>query len=342
MLYLVSGASGFIGHALCLLLMERGCRVRALLRHECAGPWHEQVLCDLSNDRVPKESCEGVDGIFHLAGIAHVRAQSREEEIMYERVNVGGARLLLDAAAAAGVTRFVYFSSVKAAADPGEHCVDETWDLPPTDAYGRSKLSAEQLVLMRVGSGMHVSILRPTLVYGHGVKGNLRRMIDAVAAGRFPLLPDTSNRRSMVALSDLAEAAWLAMTQDAANGRVYIVSDGVDYSTRDIDSTIRTALGKSRPSWAIPLWLLSAGAHLGDLLERTTGRPMPFSSPALDRLCGSACYRSDRLRQELGWQPQTDFYEVIGEMLPEADLSGSVPGKRSSRMAASDTSRSPS
>ncbi len=207
MLYLVSGASGFIGRALCLLLMERGCRVRALLRHECAGPWHEQVLCDLSNDRVPKESCEGVDGIFHLAGIAHVRAQSREEEIMYERVNVGGVRLLLDAAAAAGVTRFVYFSSVKAAADPGEHCVDETWDLPPTDAYGRSKLSAEQLVLMRVGSGMHVSILRPTLVYGHGVKGNLRRMIDAVAAGRFPLLPDTSNRRSMVALSDLAEAA---------------------------------------------------------------------------------------------------------------------------------------
>ncbi|NCC40397.1 MAG: NAD-dependent epimerase/dehydratase family protein [Gammaproteobacteria bacterium] len=318
MRYLVSGANGFIGRALCGLLMERGCRVRALVRRETPGPWHEQICCDLARDSIPSEICRDIDGVFHLAGIAHVRAHASDDDPLYQRVNVDGARLLLDAAESAGVRRFVFFSSVKAAADPGEHCVDEGWDAPPTDAYGRSKLSAERLVLRRAERGMHVSVLRPTLVYGQGVKGNLRRMIDAVAAGRFPPLPDTHNRRSMVSLSDLAEAAWLAMTLDAAKGRVYIVSDGVDYSTHAIHLAIRTALGRPAPSWSFPLWLLTAGARLGDLLEHSTRRPMSFSSAALARLCGSACYRSDRLRAELGWSPRATFNDVVGEMLEAA------------------------
>ena len=315
MRYLVSGANGFVGQALCRLLAERGCRVRALLHHDVQGPWHEQFVCELGSGSLPPDACLGVDGIFHLAGLAHLPDQSDAADSLYWQVNVEGTRLLLDAANAAGVGRFVYFSSVKAVADPGRDCIDETWDAPPADAYGQSKRAAEQLVLSASKRGLHASVLRPTLVYGPGVKGNLRRMIDAVASGRFPPLPESHNRRSMVSVSDLAEAAWLAMTSDAANGRVYIVADGMDYSTRAMYLAIRQAVGRKPPSWCLPLWLLEAGARAGDLLGRTAGRPMPFSSLALARLCGSACYRADRLRAELAWKPQQDFFAVVHEMV---------------------------
>lgn len=315
MRYLVSGANGFIGRALCAQLIARGCRVRALLRTPCEGPWDEQVCCDLGRDPIPSQACRDIEGIFHLAGIAHSRLHPRSEASLYERVNVTGVGALLDVAEEAGVKRFVLFSSVKAAADPGEKCVDETWIEPPTDVYGQSKREAEQLALARTARGMHVSILRPTLVYGVGVKGNLRRMIEAIDAGRFPPLPDTHNRRSMVSVPDLVEAAWLAMTKDAANGRVFIVSDGLDYSTRALDLAIRRAMGRGQPSWSIPLWLLNAAARAGDLIERASGRSLPFSSAALSRLCGSACYRSDRLREALGWEPRTDFFTMLPDML---------------------------
>jgi nucleoside-diphosphate-sugar epimerase len=270
---------------------------------------------DLAQGVLPKDVCRGIDGVFHLAGIAHVRGQKAADLALYQRVNIDGTAMLLDAAKIAGVSGFVYFSSVKAAADPDDDCVDETWDAPPTDAYGQSKRAAEQLVLACASEGMHVSVLRPTLVYGPGVKGNLKRMLDAVALGRFPPLPDVQNRRSMVALSDLIEAAWLAMRMGAANGRIYIVSDGIDYSTRTLYVTICSALGQRAPSWGFPLWLLVLGARVGDLLEWAIRRPMPFSTAALERVCGSACYRSERLREELGWQPRTDFYTVVDAMV---------------------------
>lgn len=313
--YLVSGANGFVGRALCGMLASRGCRVRALLHHDYAGPWHEQMVCDLGTDPVPVEACRGVDGIFHLAGIAHLPDRTDNKDVSYQCVNVEGTRSLLEAAKAAGAPRLVYFSSVKAAADPGRDCVDETWDRPPGDAYGRSKRDAERLVLEAWRDGLHASVLRSTLVYGVGVKGNLQRMLEAVASGRFPPLPELHNRRSMVSVDDLAEAAWLAMTTAAANGRTYIVADGVDYSTRALYLAICAALDRRPPSWCLPLWMLIAGARVGDLLARASGRPMPLSSGALERLCGSACYRADRLHRELGWEPQENFFGVVRQMV---------------------------
>jgi nucleoside-diphosphate-sugar epimerase len=144
-------------------------------------------------------------------------------------------------------------------------------------------------------------------------------MLEAVAGGRFPPLPELHNRRSMVSVSDLAEAAWLAMSSDTANGRTYIVADGVDYSTRALYLAICNALGKRPPSWCLPLWLLVVGARAGDLVMRTTGKALPLSSSALDRICGWACYRADRLRSELGWEPHEDFYGTVAAMVAPHD-----------------------
>ncbi|MCG6941963.1 MAG: NAD-dependent epimerase/dehydratase family protein [Thiohalocapsa sp.] len=314
--YLVTGANGFVGRALCTYLGRRGDAVRALVRQPTDGPWDETVACDLGTDPLPGALMNGIDGVFHLAGVAHMQDIAAVPDATYERVNVAGTSALLDAAAAAGVRRFVYFSSIKAVADPGEQCVDERWEAPPTDAYGRSKREAEQRVRDAGRQhGLHVCNLRPCLVYGPGVKGNLARMIDAIDRGRFPPLPDFHNRRSMIGVDDLLDAAWLAMHNEAANGQTFIVADGVDYSTRALFLAISEALGKSVPAWTLPRSLLSAAALTGDLLGAVSGRSPPFSSAVLHRLRGWNCFRASHLRETLGWRPRMCFADALPEMI---------------------------
>jgi len=217
---------------------------------------------------------------------------------------------------ASGVKRFVYFSTVKAVADPGEECVDETWDQSPEDAYGRTKREAEARVLAcGANSGMHVCILRPTLVYGTRVKGNLERVLEAARAGRCPPLPEFGNRRSMIGRDDLLDAALLAAQDPRANGRTYIVADGVAYSTRMLFEIVCRASGHDLPRWGIPLWLLRLGALTGDSLGRVSGKTMPLNSAVLSRIGGSACYRADRLRLELGWRSRQRLQDVVDAMV---------------------------
>ena len=311
--YLVTGANGFVGRVLCRQLVAGGHSVRALLRRPAAGPWQDSVCCELGREPLPAALCDGIDGVFHLAGIAHVADISAIPEVVYRRVNVEGTRALLAEAAGAGVAGFVFFSSVKAVADPGEDCVDETWDAAPADAYGRTKREAEGLVLA-AADRMHCTVLRPALVYGPAVKGNLRRMIDAVGAGRFPPVAEFGNRRSMVSVADLAAAARLAMQRPAAAGNLYLVADGQDYSTRSLYLAIRGALGLQVPRVAVPAWLLRVAGRAGDLAQVLMRRPAPVSTAVVQRLTGSACYRADRLRADLGWVPAETFYSALPDI----------------------------
>ncbi|MFQ5643173.1 MAG: NAD-dependent epimerase/dehydratase family protein [Thiogranum sp.] len=312
----VSGASGFVGRALCSFLQARDCRVTALIRKPAEGPWDDSIITELGHDGLSPALFAGFDAVFHAAGLAHVFSVKKNADALYQTVNVQGSVVLARAAAKAGVGSFVYFSSVKAMGDPGEHCVDESWHVPPGDLYGVSKREAEARVL-QIGSdsGMRATVLRPALVYGPGVKGNLQRMMVAVAKRRFPPVPEVGNRRSMVHVDDLAEAAWLAATLSGAANRIYIVSDGRHYSTHEIFKWMSEAFGREMPSWALPVPLMRAGAVLGDVLERGIGLRLPLNSGVLRRLLGSACYRSDRIRRELGWQSHHHFREALPAMI---------------------------
>jgi UDP-glucose 4-epimerase len=320
---LVSGASGFIGRALCNFLLAQGCRVRALLRRKSDGPWHEAVLCNLGFDSLPAESMGGIDTVFHLAGVVHAMQGDEGERPPYDTVNVGGSEAIAAAAAAAGVRRFIYFSSVKAVGDPGRKCVDERWQTLPQDPYGLSKRAAEQRLLAIGGqTSMQVSVLRPALVYGAGAKGNLERMIEAIDRGRFPPLPETRNRRSMVHVDDLVQAAWLVATHARADGEIYIVSDGAAYSSRQIYEWMAGALGRKLPAWHVPAWMLTMAASAGDAVQRTTGLRLPINSEVVQRLTGSACYEAGKLRRDLCWEPRRRLHEALPDMVAAYCRSG--------------------
>lgn len=206
---LVTGASGLIGRALCSELQTQKKCVRGGMRHATEGPWDEVGIFDLSTNVVPMELMAGIDTIFHLAGRAHALAETQQDEQQYFSINTDGTRTLLAAAKKAGVRKFVFASSIKAIDEGGVKIRDETSACHPTTPYGKSKLAAEHLVI----NGGYVPepvVLRLSMVYGCSHKGNLPRMVEAIAKGRFPPLPELGNRRSMVHVEDVVQALLLA------------------------------------------------------------------------------------------------------------------------------------
>jgi len=312
---LVTGASGFIGRRLCAALREEGARVRALARRPCAGPWDERVTVDLAAGAVPSSALAGVDTVFHLAGRVHASAGDADDAERHRRANVEGTRALLAAAVAAGAPGIVHFSSVKAMGEGGPACLDEDAPAAPQTDYGRSKREAERLVLEAgARQGLHAVVLRLPLVYGPGARGNLAEMLEAVARGRFPPIADPGNRRSLVHVDDVVAAALLAARRPEATGRVYLVTDGRAYSTRDILEGMWQALGRRAPRWSLPLPLLRALARAGDVAGRVRGRPWRFDSRACRKLTGSAWYSSERIARELGFRPRRDLAAGLAEM----------------------------
>jgi nucleoside-diphosphate-sugar epimerase len=316
---LVSGGTGFIGRALVRALRARGDQVRILSRAPCppdsaAADWHQGDMADPAS---LAGAARGCDRVFHLGGYAHATSRPYPAEVERHRaINREGTRALLEEALAAGVQAFVYVSSVKAGGEDPVRCLDETNSIAPVDPYGVIKRECEELVLAGCAArGVHAAVIRPALVYGAGVKGNLASLAAAVRRGRLPPLPDTGNVRSMVDVRDLVAALLAAAERPAARGNIYIITDGEAYSSRRLYLALCRAQGKPLPRWSLPAWLLRLAGRGGDGLEALLGRPLPLNSTLVARLLDSACYRSVRAAADLDFHPRYRFEDVAGAML---------------------------
>jgi nucleoside-diphosphate-sugar epimerase len=309
----ITGASGFIGLALCSQLFEQGWHLRVLLRQPMTGPWHETVIGDLETS-LPRDLLTGMDAVFHLAGKAHALSENYQDIEEYFRINTEGTRKLLEVARDAGTPRFVFFSSVKAMNEGSHHCLDETTACLPETPYGKSKLEAEQLVL-QADYVPEPIVLRLSMVYGPAMKGNLPRMIEAVAKGQFPPIPEFGNQRSMVHVEDIVQAAVLAAERPEAIGQTYLVTDGQPYSTRELYEWICQALGKPVPAWRIPEVVFRGLAKIGDAIGKLRGRRFMFDSDTLNKLAGSSWYSSQKIEQELGFRAHYHLRESLPDII---------------------------
>jgi len=301
---IVTGATGFIGRKLAAQLQELGASVLAVSRGRQDGPWEEFVEQDFNEPLgISLSTFDKVDCIFHLAGIAHAESGIFKWEDYY-KVNTQATIDLLEAAGQAGAKKFIFVSSIKASSDPGEECVDESWVKDPSDDYGISKLLAEQAVIeISEKYSMDYVIIRPTLVYGPNIKGNLLKMINVIEKGRFPPIPKIANKRSLIHVDDLCRAIILAATKPEAVGNTYIVSDLKQYSTREIYEAIMKGLDKRVAKLFIPTFCFIFMAKIGDVLEKILNRKMPLNSVAIDKLFGSACYDARKIKYHLGFNP---------------------------------------
>ena len=296
--YLVTGSTGFIGNRLLGLLKTINCDVRLLARSKVDD--YETVVCNLGQQRIPKQALESIDTIFHLAGFAHDMQDPSKVKHLYHAVNVEATVELARLAVISGVKRFVFVSSVKAGGSPlSERCASEGDQGDPEGVYGKSKREAE-LKLLKIGkeSGMHISIIRPSLVYGPNVKGNLKLMLAGIKKGWFPPLPETGNRRSMIHVDDLVRAIFLVAEDNRANGEIFIATDGKPYSSREIYSAMCNIVGRSVPKWSIPKFLFNMIAIISLKIRYK-----------VDKLLGDECYSSKGL-EALGFKAQRTLKEM--------------------------------
>ena len=176
----ISGPTGFIGQRLVGMI---DANIRVLARKK--QPNYETIICDLQSEVIPDQALNNVNTVFHLAGFAHDVRDANEIENLYRRVNVDATVKLAELAVKSGVKRFVFVSSVKAGGIPPQGvCASEESQSNPDGIYGETKRKAE-IELLKIGkeSGMHVSIIRPSLVYGPNVKGNLKLMLSGIKKG---------------------------------------------------------------------------------------------------------------------------------------------------------------
>jgi nucleoside-diphosphate-sugar epimerase len=317
---LVTGGTGFIGRRLADALLKQGATVVVLSRRASSedGQEHKTIAADLTNPASLAGVCRGMNVVFHLGGHVHAvdRLDDKNERLIWQ-VTVEGTSTLVEESLKAGVKRFVFFSSVKAMGEGGETRLNETTECCPVTSYGRAKRKAEKIVLDAGQQGLSSTILRLPMVYGPGCKGNLPRMIQAAARGRFPPLPETGNKRSMVDVRDVVQAALLAVTSPMAAGKVYIVTDGQSYSTRQIYEWICATLGRPVPRWAVPLTVLRFAARIGDMIGYLSGRRFVLDTDALNKLTGSAWYSSEKISQELNYRPTHTLRDSLPEMVAE-------------------------
>lgn len=304
---LVTGATGWVGSALVerLAQVER-LRVRALARRaeaRFAASVEPAICADLASSADLGALVSGCTAVIHTAARVHVmRSQPSDDPDAFHRVNARATGRLARAAAAAGVRRFIFLSSIKVNGEQTSLGAAFTaHDAPnPQDAYAISKCDAEiALRGVAADTGMQLVIVRPPLVYGPGVRANFAALLRAVARGVPLPLGAVRNRRSLIALPNLVDFVVSCLIHPAAANQTFVVSDGNDLSTPELVRRIASATGRTAHLLPVPETLLRfAGALVG-------------KRSSIDRLCGSLQVDNGKACELLGWTPPVDIDEAL-------------------------------
>ena len=303
----VTGATGFVGASLVDRLDTLGHQVTAIARNRpaqgkgsSAVHWVER---DLANDSQPFDFLHGVDMLVHLAARAHVVKERNVDPLQAFRcVNVNATCALAEAAAAAGVKRMIFVSSigVHGAITEEDQSITEDSPATPSEPYARSKWEAEeQLREISRHSGLDVVVLRPALVAGAGAPGNLARLANLVRRGLPLPVPLRDNARSFVSLNNLAALIVHCLDHPAARGKTFVVADRQWASTREVMQWIAEGAGVRLRTIPLPDRLLKIAASVAG------------KSQLHAKLFGDLRVDSTRIHTELGWEPKESLADAV-------------------------------
>jgi nucleoside-diphosphate-sugar epimerase len=303
---LITGASGFVGGALCRTFEGSDTLLRAAIRALPAAALGVETVAvgELGADTQWEAALRGIDTVIHLAGRAHVMHDTAGDALaVYRSVNVAGTRALAQAAVKAGVRRLVFVSSIKVNGERTDGRPFTENDAPqPEDAYGISKYEAEQALLAVAAHGeLEVVILRAPLIYGPGVKGNFLSLLEAVARGTWLPLASIDNRRSLLYVGNLVSAIIQCVDAPTAAQQTFLVADDMGVATPELIRAVGIAFEQHARLLPCPPALLRAG---GALLGK---------SAMVARLTGSLQIDSSKIRQTLNWQPPTTLAQGLAE-----------------------------
>jgi nucleoside-diphosphate-sugar epimerase len=293
---LVTGASGFVGKALCAEAIARGLNARGVARSKI-NLSDSVEIGDINSSTNWQATLQGCDVVVHLAARVHVIDELAQDPLQaFLEVNLYGTINLAKQAATVGVKRLVYVSSVGVnglCTKRGVKFLEQDTPNPHND-YAVSKWEAEQ-ALQRIAkeTGLEVVIVRPPLIYGANAPGNFAQLIKFVSSHiPIPLpLASVHNKRDFIYVGNLVDALIVCATNSTAAGQTYLVSDGEHVSTPELICNLAKALGKRCLVFPFPIFILR---FLAGLLGK---------SAAIDRLTQSLQIDSSKICRELGWKP---------------------------------------
>ncbi len=321
---LVTGATGAVGPVVVRAFYDAGYRVRALsLKPPPSGLLPEGVehlAGDVADDRTVKSAMEGVNRVVHLAALLHQENPPHQLREEYERINVGGTAVVVDAARQAGVERVVFFSTIAVYGTSNGIILNEDSPLRPRTFYASTKLAAEDHVLSaRRNDGAPLgTVLRLGAVYGARIKGNYRRLLSALEKGCFVPIGPGLNRRTLVYDKDVARAALIAAEHGSAGGRVFNVTDGRIHTLRSIIMAMCNALGRGYPVFSLPIGFARPAAALVEKGAGLAGVKPPITREAIETYTEDIAVDGARIQAELGFVPgyglEDGWKEVVMEI----------------------------
>jgi nucleoside-diphosphate-sugar epimerase len=327
---LLTGATGAVGPRVVQAFLEAGCAVRTLaLDPPVPGMFPDGVdvrTGDILDGEAVAAAMDGMACVVHMAARVHAAGPADAAPEEHERTNAAGTRAVAEAAVRAGVGRLVLFSSI-AVYGPGDgRLLDESTPPRPDTPYARTKLEAESIVLTarnREGRPLG-TVLRLAAVYGTRIKGNYRRLVQALAAGRFVLVGGGRNRRTLVYDRDAAAAAVLAAASPSAAGLVYNVTDGRTPALNEILAVLCGQLGRRVPRLRLPTGPVRLAAGGIEACARLLRARPPLTRTAVDKLLEDTAVSGGRFRAELGFVPGYDlragWAETIAAMRSNGEL----------------------
>ncbi|WP_297107184.1 NAD-dependent epimerase/dehydratase family protein [uncultured Devosia sp.] len=300
--YLVTGANGFVGRAVCRALQDHGAQARGVVRIGAEpGPGIDALRLDLLDAEKLPRAVDGCEVVIHLAGAAHGKLGRSADLEAFRRVNTRATLDLAAAAQAAGARRFVFVSTIGVHGSLGRRAaITEASPEAPNTYYGQSKCEAEHgLRALLSTSGMELCIVRPPLVYGPDAPGNFRLLLKLAATG-IPLpLASVRNRRSLIALTNLVHFLELCSVHPAAAGQTFVVSDQQDVSTPEILQHIWCGMSLRPRLVPLPPQLLHLAAALFG--KRTMVR----------QLTDSLWIDTEKSSRLLGWSAPQNAAEAL-------------------------------
>jgi len=299
---LVTGASGFVGQALCTHISNRGFDAYGLLRkkQENLNVKKQFIVKDFLKHSDWEPILKGMDAVIHTAGLAHVKGRPDKD---YYEINTEITKKLALECIKFNVKRFVYISSIHVhAASESPYVLTPQSPFNPQTSYGKSKLFAEQsLREIEINSGLEVVIVRPPLVYGPRVSGNVLTLLKSIQKGiPFPFA-GTKNKRSMVFVQNLADALVLCASHPKAKGHTFFVSDNHSVSIGEFIQGLAEGMGKKASLFYLPEFFLKTPFKLigkSEYLKKITGSLQLDISP---------------IQKTLGWEPLVSVEEGLRE-----------------------------
>lgn len=307
--FLITGASGFVGSAAALYFSQQGHYVRATSRTNCFFPSSIDFVrtnC-LDSSEYRNNIFSNIDCVVHCAARVHVMREKHVSPLdIYRQVNVHDTLSLARLASQSGVRRFIYLSSIKVnGEDTNSSSPFTESDTPcPQDFYAISKYESEiELTKLALETGLDLIVIRPPLIYGPGVKGNFRALINLVLKGvPLPLASVTSNKRSFLSLGNLVHFLLFSALHPAP-GSLYLLSDQHDVSTSELLYRLYSTFGTSSRLFPVPLTIL-------DFLSKIS-----FSQSVYSRLCSSLVVDSSLASVKLGWSPPLSLDSGFNSLL---------------------------